>query len=226
MKSVFFNQLPSTQTYLIEHLSSLITEDPDVIVSCQSQSAGLGRRANVWHHFEGSLAFSCTIRPSSIIGLTSLELGCLLIQFFRQYETTLALKWPNDIFNTKGEKCGGLLCQLIEGIVVAGIGLNMGELHSTNLLKNQNYPIGSISLSDKIDPQEIYLFFLKNRLTSQEIVSEWNKHCFHIGRNVTIQDDEKKYQGIFIGIGEQGQAQLKTSENKFIELFSGNLFLH
>jgi BirA family transcriptional regulator, biotin operon repressor / biotin---[acetyl-CoA-carboxylase] ligase len=228
MKHIHHTTIDSTSLYLKDHFKELTHDDQQILVSTNEQTKGRGRSDHSWAQPENSIAFSFTLKPCSLLTLTSLELGILLARFLKG---KLYLKWPNDIINLDLKKCGGILCQLInkESLII-GIGLNLGKVSSDNY--NFDYPIGSVNpeLNLKEEdykniPEEIYQFILENRLTPDEIINSWNSYCFHKDKEVKIIDGETSHQGIFKRIDKDGAAILEI-ENEEKIVMCGSLFVN
>jgi BirA family biotin operon repressor/biotin-[acetyl-CoA-carboxylase] ligase len=222
MKHLHFEEIDSTQDYLISQLSS---GDAPHLVSAKIQTKGRGRSSNSWDSYENALAFSFKISASHTQTLTSLEMGVLICEFIE--EAGLKLKWPNDIINSKGHKCGGILIQLIDGQPVVGIGLNWGKSPTNDSYKT---PKGSV-ISDTISPTDykeipakIYNYILENRLSDKEIIESWNELCAHKDKLVSIIDDVED-KGIFKKIGPFGEAYLDINGN-LKKFYAGSLIIH
>jgi BirA family biotin operon repressor/biotin-[acetyl-CoA-carboxylase] ligase len=101
------------------------------IVVADEQTAGIGRFGRQWHS-EAETGIYCSvllrlgIAPNAI-PLVTLALGLATAEAI-QRTTNLAcdLRWPNDVL-VNGEKVAGILAQLHDGCVVAGIGINVNQ---------------------------------------------------------------------------------------------------
>lgn len=227
MRHLFLPTCPSTQTYLRELIE---TEGPSdqIVVSTAEQTGGHGRRGKEWVFFENSLAFSFTLKPNSVLTLTSLEIGILIIQFFKTLNLTLLQKWPNDLMNEKGEKCGGIIQQIYQDQVIVGVGINLSSNGKESVAAE--IPIGSLNLKLSSDereelPLKIVNFINQHRLQSQEIKNLFNLHHYYQNKLVTITDEEKKVSGKFIGISEFGEALLVSQPGKIEKVLTGTLRL-
>lgn len=236
IKHIHFENCNSTQLYLLENINNLVDQNKNLLISATKQADGVGRKGNKWDKFKNAIAFSFNISPSSSVTMTPLEIGLYALKFLSErFNSKLYLKWPNDILNDRGEKCGGIICNYhnINNIIV-GIGINISEDNSDSHLKTEQYKTQYGFISDNYQfkkndyknlPKDIYEYILKNRINSiTEIISFWKDNCYHINKNVTINDNYKSTDGIFIGIGPNGEAILKCN-NKVTSVISGSLFL-
>lgn len=226
-----YTTIDSTQEKLKEFFKEFEKDGP-ILVSTKEQTKGRGRMGKDWHFCKNSLAFSFSLQPSDILTLSSLEVGILLIKFFKQfYHQTLFLKWPNDLLTADGKKCGGILIENLNQYNLAvGVGINLGPAREALDQSEFQIPLSFVNISefDEKDhqvsiPEKIYTFILGNRLSSEEIYSLWNDFCFHKNFEVTVESGDKKIKGKFIGIGKSGEALIESEGQRF-PCFSGSLF--
>ncbi len=225
MQSIHLKEVDSTQTYLKQNYSDL---KENILVSTSHQKGGHGRRGTHWEHLDEALAFSFTIKPSEVLTLSPLEIGCLLADFF---SPELLLKWPNDLINKKQEKVGGIICQLVGETIVVGVGINI-YVNPTQIF-NFPYPIGGLfeqkpnldTEFKSILPNKLYQHVLNNRLTINQIKSQFNQYCAHLNQEVKITDHQKEFTGRFIGISDHGEALLEK-EGHITKVLTGSLRLN
>lgn len=221
-----FDICPSTQKYLIEMSKGNATED--ILISCETQTNGVGQRENAWDCYSNTLCLSFTTKENEVLNLTSLEMGVLICDFFKhEFGTQLKLKWPNDILNTLGDKVGGIIINKQgDHRPIVGIGLNLFANNSERI-KEYEIKAGFIfneakEVSKEDLSQKIFSFVINNRLTSSQTIEKWNSLCIHLNSKVVIRDGDQNYDGFFSGIGKYGQALIKN-EGKSYELYSGTL---
>lgn len=212
----------STQIFLKENLSELRCKNEHILISTGSQSAGLGRSDHSWTHFPNALAFSCTFKMNEFSLAPSLFLGLSLISYFKKnFAQELGLKWPNDLYNQAGEKCGGLLCHGVGDTLILGLGLNWGEVPPNEFHAGPVFPKAKLSPSEKKElPKEIYSFLSEELRSKKYQREDWEKSCFHLNQKVLLKNGPEEYEGIFKGINEEGAALI--DERAF---YSGSLFL-
>lgn len=227
IEHIHLTECDSTQLQLEKYL-----KDPkkkkDILISSLFQTLGRGRQGNTWTSLENSIALSFVIKPSEVLTLTSLEVGALICNFFKNYD--LKLKWPNDLLTHDGFKCGGILCQNSSGLILVGVGLNLGK--SQRLSKSEEFKFGRSSICDvelskdhlKKISYDLYKYILENRMCSKSIMKVWNSKCFHLNKKVSLIDNSFSISGIFSGIGEKGEALILDSGH-IKKLYSGSLYL-
>ena len=229
MKHIHLDSCESTQKYLIEMIKENQIDDQQILVSCNTQTAGIGQKQNTWDSYENTLCLSGTIKENDILTLTPLEIGILVCEYFNtNFDTKLMLKWPNDILNHNGEKVGGVIINKSgNSPLILGIGLNL-KSSQTEQIKDYDYKAGFIFEGDTRDiskmdmAKELYSIFSNSRLSSIQTIHKWNLLCTHLNKEVSVKDNSNEYSGVFIGIGKNGQALIKD-EGQTHELYSGTL---
>ncbi len=199
----------------LEVFKRLSQGEEDVMVFCDHQLKGEGRRSRPWFSSERSIAMSFGLAPCAKLSLTSLELGALVCDFLEKRNIKAKLKWPNDICLMNGKKCGGILIQSKKGSLVAGIGLNLFH-PSDKIPSDLREKMGCLfEKSNGIDPWnfslELYDYIVHNRLTPTEVVKNWSARCGHLRRKVVAKEDGEEITGLFVGIGEDGEALIETA---------------
>lgn len=163
-----FDELPSTQTYLIKALKSNKVSAPIAIVAKQ-QTHGVGSRDNRWEGGEGNLFFSLALSiealpPDLALSSASIYFSHIMKKILKEYSSNVWLKWPNDLYQNES-KIGGVITKKIDNILVCGMGIN--------LQKNQN---GFEALNLNIEPislLEKYFLELRKSLTWKQVFSEY-----------------------------------------------------
>jgi BirA family biotin operon repressor/biotin-[acetyl-CoA-carboxylase] ligase len=132
---------PQNELHYFPSLGSTMTEAARLaaeglphgtLVIADEQTAGIGRLGRSWQS-KAELGLYCSILlrlplPPDGLPLVTLVLGLAASEAI-QKSTDLAcdLRWPNDVL--VGErKTAGILAQLVESCVVAGIGINVNQM--------------------------------------------------------------------------------------------------
>ncbi len=97
-----------------------------LVVVAESQAAGRGRLGRGWSMPpRAGIAVSVLLRPDAVSGWMPLLVGVAAVEAVRRIaEVDAVLKWPNDVL-VGDRKLGGILVELHDGAVVAGVGLNV-----------------------------------------------------------------------------------------------------
>jgi BirA family transcriptional regulator, biotin operon repressor / biotin---[acetyl-CoA-carboxylase] ligase len=104
---------------------------PGTLVIAGEQTAGQGRYGRLWHSApESGLYVSIVLRPalsSSSLPVLMLALGLATAEAIaRATDLACDIRWPNDVL-IQDKKVAGILVQLQERFVIAGIGVNVNH---------------------------------------------------------------------------------------------------
>ena len=207
------HRITSCDSAQIEVFKLLSQGEKDVMVFCDRQLKGEGRRQREWFSAQSAIAMSFDLAPCAKLSLTSLELGALVCEFLKQRGLETRLKWPNDLVLQDGKKCGGILIQSKKGHLVAGIGLNLYH-PKEEIPADLKRRMGSLCEREEMDPwplsTELYDYICAHRLSSAEVVLKWSGNCAHLGKKVKAIEDGEALEGTFLGIGQDGEALIET----------------
>jgi BirA family biotin operon repressor/biotin-[acetyl-CoA-carboxylase] ligase len=220
IKQIHVSECDSTQDVLKEQLNNFSSEDR-LVVSCEHQRAGRGRGTNNWKSLSGTLCFSMNIEPHAVMSFTAIELSVLVARYFSQKGKSLKLKWPNDLWNEEQKKCGGILIQGSQNVLLAGIGIN---------LFSEDNELGGIfqevfSFDKAQTALDLANYIHQNRFTDTNLLKrEWLLNCGHLNQFVKIIEGEEVSEGMFQGIGDFGEA-LVCIDSKVKKFYNGSLRL-
>ncbi|HXK01934.1 MAG TPA: biotin--[acetyl-CoA-carboxylase] ligase [Verrucomicrobiae bacterium] len=115
---LYFDSIDSTQRVAAG-------EPAGTVILAGQQLAGQGRHGHSWHS-EAANGIYCSIvlEPTPLL---TLALGVATAAAIAQATGIVCdLRWPNDLM-LDGRKAGGILVQLVNGLAIAGIGLNVNH---------------------------------------------------------------------------------------------------
>ena len=163
MEILCFNQLESTQNYLIEKIRKKTYSAPLAIFT-KEQTKGVGSRDNSWEGGTGNLFFSLAIPLAKLpkdlpLNSASIYFSFIMKQILLKYTDEIWLKWPNDLYH-KESKIGGTITKKVDNVFICGMGIN--------LQKNEN---NFEALNIDIEP----LFLLKKYLCELEAYPSWKQ---------------------------------------------------
>lgn len=124
-----FESVPSTMQSAIELAEAGC--DSGTVVVAKQQTAGQGRFGRTWHSApDAGLYMSQVLRLkicADSLPLVTLALGLATAEAITQVASVAPdLRWPNDVL-LKGRKCAGILVQLVDGVLITGIGVNVNH---------------------------------------------------------------------------------------------------
>jgi BirA family transcriptional regulator, biotin operon repressor / biotin---[acetyl-CoA-carboxylase] ligase len=139
------------------------------IVIAEEQTAGVGRLGRSWVS-EPEVGIYCSILLRLALSPGNLPIATLLLGLATaeaiQKATSVAcdLRWPNDVL-INGRKVAGILAQLVDSCIIAGIGINVNH---TTLPDGLRTPATSIRLESggRVQSRENILVQLLESLDS------------------------------------------------------------
>ena len=234
-----FEDIPSTNTYLLERALQAAPEG--LVAVADHQSAGRGRLDRRWEAPPGSaLLVSVLLRPRLEAQQAHLVTGAVALAAVAAVEALSGLrpmlKWPNDL--VVGEaKLAGILAEANAGApgglpgttaVVVGMGLNLTwpgppEAGGTSLE----------AASGKVVPRDdllrAYLEELAPRLRLLETTAgraslgkDLASALSTLGRRVVLSTAEASFEGLACGLSPEGHLLVET-ENGVVEIITGDV---
>ncbi len=215
-------------------------EGRPVLVLAERQLAGRGRRGRKWvspfgENLYYSVALPITGGARQLEGL-SLVVGLAVHHALRAMGVEGMLKWPNDIL-VHEKKIAGILLELVGDPadlcrVVIGIGINVNMLASTEQIDQPWISMREV-LGKGVDRTTLTItlthtlqYFL-GRLRDEgfpALQGLWEQHHAWHGRKVMLTSGTRHYEGVIVGIDEQGALRLETSQG-VMHYSSGELSL-
>jgi BirA family biotin operon repressor/biotin-[acetyl-CoA-carboxylase] ligase len=187
------------------------------VVVAAEQTAGQGRLGRSWHSEPGSgLYMTVILRPKlcpDSLPIVTLALGLAVAEGIRQIAGVACdLRWPNDVM-VGDRKCAGILAQLYDGVLLAGIGINVnhssfpGEIASmaTSLRQatgREHSPDDLMqAVLDHIDSQMDLLL----RDGKAPVLRAFTEASSYVrGRRVIVDQGDNELHGTTEGLNEQG----------------------
>jgi len=211
----FFESAGSTNDILLRMVREGKTNG---LVIAGEQRNGRGRFARSWASVKGGLYFSFTQDAEKLGYPVQLFAIACAIGVYGYLETAkvplLRYKWPNDIL--VGErKISGILCELAEKTIVAGIGVNVNtpdfpeELSQTAVslfqIKRRKYDITEAAVKIIKGIREVK--------SAREIISFMEKSGMK-GRRVSFVSGNAKVEGRVAGFRENGEIEIETERGR------------
>ncbi|CAA6801303.1 MAG: Biotin--[acetyl-CoA-carboxylase] ligase [uncultured Sulfurovum sp.] len=194
MEILLFDQLSSTQTYVIEKLQERSLTAPIAVLALR-QNKGIGSRDNQWIGGEGNLFASVAVNMSDLpidlpLSSASIYLSFIMKKVLLEMGEEVWLKWPNDLYKNR-EKVGGTITTKVGDTLVCGIGINLKD--------SQN---GYSALQSDISPDlllEKYLLALEQFPKWKQVFSEYEVE-FELSRkfSVHIENYQKSLENAYL----------------------------
>lgn len=237
-----YNEVSSTNT-IAQFLSQNGIGNGSVVVA-EKQTAGRGRSGKSWESPLGGVWLSVMLTPDvdySKIPLITLATGVAVAKALERIGVeNPEIKWPNDIM-INGKKVCGILTEGVTNFnsiknVIIGIGID-ANLSIEDFPKELQAKTTSleIELERKINENLLIKIFLEeleqtielfNSEAYEEILREWRKRSYTIGKIVEVKKPHKKpYDGYAIGISKEGALIVEKSDGSLEKVISGECII-
>ena len=237
-----YNEVSSTNT-IAQFLSQNGIGNGSVVVA-EKQTAGRGRSGKSWESPLGGVWLSVILTPDvdySKIPLITLATGVAVAKALERIGVeNPEIKWPNDIM-INGKKVCGILTEGVTNFnsiknVIIGVGID-ANLSIEDFPKELQAKTTSleIELERKINENLLIKIFLEeleqtielfNSEAYEEILMEWRKRSYTIGKIVEVKKPHKKpYDGYAIGISKEGALIVEKNDGSLEKVISGECII-
>ena len=205
------------------------SQSPSLFLT-DTQTGGRGRGSNRWWAREGALTFSLRLQPAQsgvqqsqwpqVSLATAIAVADTLSHFAS--DSTVGLKWPNDV-HLQSRKVCGILVEPLPGSttdLIIGVGVNVA-----NSLEDAPQEVRAIatSLFDETgtthSPCDFLVRFLQRieQLLEQlgrhelPLQERWHQQCVLSGRHISLESGDRLVQGLCHGIADDGAIRVETN---------------
>ncbi len=199
------------------------------VVVARHQTAGRGRLGRTWASPPGGAYFSLLLRPmleADRYPLLTLLAGSAVCEALRALGVSAALKWPNDVLVCE-RKVGGILCEVVDGALIVGIGVNLNShvadfpheiqerLTTVREVTGHTVDIATF-IADVLTGIGTRLERLEATGDDQAVIEEWSRLSCTLGRHVKVVDGGQVVEGLATGIGPSGALMLETTSGPLL----------
>ena len=246
---------PSTNSDLLAALAAHPDEWPHLsALVADHQTAGRGRAGREWLTPKGAaLTVSYVLRPKlprERWGIVPLVVGLAAVKTMRSIGIEASLKWPNDVVvDCTGQdardaggrdiagwgplrKIAGILCEVYEDAVVAGIGVNVSQAaselpvpHAASMVTLGARQLDRAVLLDALS-QHVAAEIGRAEADPGGFVAEVATVTCTLGRDVVIdRAGAPPLTGVAEGIGADGSLLVRTTAGEPVEVTAGDVRL-
>jgi BirA family transcriptional regulator, biotin operon repressor / biotin---[acetyl-CoA-carboxylase] ligase len=215
--------------------------DDGTVVIAEQQTAGRGRLGRAWASppFR-NLYVSIVLRPpiaATAAPPISLVAGLAVAETVREWVGGALIKWPNDVV-IDGRKVAGILTELesAEGhlqFVIVGIGVNLNsaaedfpqELRdkAVAVCALTAAPVDRVRFTNHLLSrfEERYDAFLHHGFAA--LRPSWEQLSCLSGRCVQIDDGSQRFEGIVVGMADDGTLRLRDATQRERAVIAGDV---
>lgn len=237
LKVEIFETISSTNDYLKENL---VVNGPNICLA-EMQTAGRGRRGNLWHSPFGqniylSYAYKFQKDVSELSGL-SLAVGISCINAIKEcgIDEKIMLKWPNDVV-WQGHKIIGNLIEIVsenygDSTAIIGVGINVNMLQDSENI-TQNWTSLRKIAGRYIDRTQLCIALIRNLHDSlarfaayglQDFMQRWQE--LDALYDTKVKPSSSAHEGIAMGIDPRGNLLLKLANGEIETSYSGEIIM-
>ena len=201
---LYFETLPSTNTYAKENISVLSI--PSLIIA-NEQTAGRGRRGNSFFSPKDTgLYMTLVFEEKSNTLLITPTAAVAVCEALSDIGADPKIKWVNDIFINSKKVCGILAERCIssgKAYIILGIGINISTCNFPEELKTAgsiNIDCSKIQLAEDISSR---LLEYAESGENSDIINKYRNKLFVIGKDVGYFKNNIEYKGTVKDINGQ-----------------------
>lgn len=213
-------EVSSTSLILYENIAQVSNL---TFLSADYQSEGKGRSNHTWESEPyKNLLFSFVIKDPNILKyyrILSISIASIIAQeLIRSGLENVKIKWPNDIYVKDKKICGILLQGNYEQFIICGVGVNVNQIDFNGLSATSIRNELGMEISVQKLEKSIYKC-LKHDLKYFKyfpniFVTYLRENNYLLGKEVSYEIAEKKYQGIAVGINDDGALIISRNGEK------------
>jgi BirA family transcriptional regulator, biotin operon repressor / biotin---[acetyl-CoA-carboxylase] ligase len=205
-----------------------------VWITAKQQTAGRGRRGNVWISEPGNLYASLLLpdvppeRAGELAFVAALAVYDAIGELAPKAASRLALKWPNDV-QVGNAKVAGILIEAENSWAVIGIGVNCAhhpeQIPNVTDLKSSGMPLSLEPLFAALSKHMIGRLRQWAQGNGFAAVREaWLGACPGVGHPILVRLPTKELTGIFETIDDKGHLLLRLRDGRVETIAAGEVF--
>ena len=205
-------------------------------VLCRSQWSGRGQMRRNWISPQGNVyaAWRLPAAGPEWGNLSSLLVGYALLQALTGMGVDVRLKWPNDLL-LDGSKIGGILVEERDGVLIAGVGINVAHCPPKDALRPDfAVPAGRIgTFFENVHIVPLWTELVKraescykqqiSRKTTREFIHLLEPFLAFLHQEVTVSGTSRTHRARVLGLHHDGGLHLQSDQEDFV-LYSGSVF--
>jgi BirA family biotin operon repressor/biotin-[acetyl-CoA-carboxylase] ligase len=204
-------------------------------ITAKQQTAGRGRRGNVWISEPGNLYASLLLpdvpagRAGDLAFVAGLGVYDAIAELASPIASRLALKWPNDVL-LGGAKLAGILIEAEKDWAVIGVGINCAH-------HPQATPQAATDLATAGAALPVETLFARLSKTLQVRLAQWANgagfattrsdwliRAAGVGKDIRVRLPAKELAGQFQGLDAAGHLLLRLPDGSIEAVSSGEVF--
>ncbi|HZS64757.1 MAG TPA: biotin--[acetyl-CoA-carboxylase] ligase [Xanthobacteraceae bacterium] len=204
-------------------------------ITAERQTAGRGRRGNLWVSQQGNLHATLLLRsvPPARAGqlafVAALAVHDALLGMAPQAAPRLTFKWPNDLLVDHKKFCG-ILVEMEQDAAVIGIGVNCAYHPHDTVFPATDLRCAGLSIA----AAELFQMLSKTMLDRLRqwdngagfaaLRADWLAHARGVGQEIRVRLPTEELHGCFETLDETGRLLLRLSDGRVQAISAGEVF--
>jgi BirA family biotin operon repressor/biotin-[acetyl-CoA-carboxylase] ligase len=221
-------RLPDRRIDWFESLDSTMIEarrdmQAGRVVGAEEQTAGMGRHGRKWISEPGAGLYISMVLAAKPVPVIMLALGLATRQAIGGEAD---IRWPNDVL-VNGKKCAGVLAQLEDDTIIAGIGINVSQAAFPDDLET---PATSLLLEGvRVVREDLLVALIEfvdryTRLSSNEILRQFtNSSSYVFGKRVRVDAGVAGIEGVTCGLDPAGFLRVREDNGTVTTILAGGV---
>lgn len=201
-----FDEVESTQ---IEAMAAARSGAPAfTVIIAEHQRAGRGRRDRIWvSPARAGITMSLIFRPETVSPWLGIAVAAGAAEGLGDVaDVDIALKWPNDLLLHE-RKCGGVIAEVNDGVVIVGLGLNISTESSELPVESAtSLALEGVHIDREVATKAV-LRAIKRAVDRDpaQLRSDYLGRLSTLGRQVRVITAAGSFEGRAESIDDQGQ---------------------
>ncbi len=200
------------------------------------QTAGRGRRGNIWISETGNLYVSLLLvdvappqRAGGLSFVAALAVHDAISEIAPSLAARLAVKWPNDLL-LDGAKVAGILIEAEGAAAIVGIGVNCAHHPADTSFPATNLAAGGAAIA----AQHLFQRLSKTTLARLQqwdrgnafpsIRADWLARATGLGQDIRVRLPTQEIAGRFHALDETGRLLLRLPDGSLRPIAAGEIF--
>lgn len=206
------------------------------VVGAEEQLAGQGRYGRTWHsEKECGLYLSVVLRLAvarDALPVVTLALGLATADaIVESTGISCDLRWPNDVL-IDGKKCAGILTQLHDEAVIAGIGINVNQSEFPRELQGTATSLRLVTrmsqsrealLGSLLESIDTYTKMLETEGRKAILEAFTHASSYVRGRRVVVDQGGATIQGVTEGLDPSGFLIVRKDDGRATLILAGGV---
>lgn len=197
----------------------------------ERQDAGKGRAGRSWQGEAGNLFCSTVVNlragdpaPATLALVT----GLALHDAVGAGGVAAVLKWPNDLL-VADAKCAGILCEMVHGTVIVGIGVNVAAApavtdRATTSLAAHGEARDTATLLAALAAAFAVRLVQWRAAPLSDTLAAWEARATPRGTAMSVHAD-RVVAGAFDGLADDGSLRLRLADGSIRAIYAGDVIL-